>query len=467
MNRFVNAMICCAFAVYIQIVGCSNQPTKEDSLIPFDKLPENTLNEDRKNLTHINIKVTLDQYREKLEKRQKELQIELKKVDENEEYLVETEIKALDDKIKNLNNSYEKYVSLLQQRISYLEKVDLFTAEHLYSIKKALVTGDDDIAEALFASIEDSLLPIEDKTEDQIRQAAEAAFQRGLIAKDNARYRRAIKYFERASELMKDNSQYLWQVADLAIKLDLYDKAQLYGEKALDIKTERSRGRYTEADPQKIKDTLAEIRHGEKVFRSNRFPQASTFTTIPKEYFQRLAKSDKITLGNIGAYLLESLSSAGYSDGSFYSISGIPDGFVLVTRLEQIEKDGTPKSGMERWSLKVDPVSQFSLGAYLKALFTAQPGYFRLIIFVISPDAVLTSDQPLEETQASTLLTFGMPQLPNRFDDEIFTAKHNCTALIYEFEKEKGIKEAKTLIPSSIPGAEHLAKAGIWKQLKK
>jgi hypothetical protein len=108
-------------------------------------------------------------------------------------------------------------------------------------------------------------------------------------------------------------------------------------------------------------------------------PKASTFTTLSDEYFR---KSDEeiVLLRDVDNQLSKALEDAGYAEKSYYAV---PDGFALASRLEQINPDGTPKPELERWTIKHRPLTKFSLSSYIRALFTSQPGYFRVIVFVI------------------------------------------------------------------------------------
>ena len=75
-------------------------------------------------------------------------------------------------------------------------------------------------------------------------------------------------------------------------------------------------------------------------------------------------------LSDIDVALVEALDATGYYDKAYFSV---PDGFALVTRLEQIEANGKSLQPPDRWSVQVKPLREFSLPAYLQALFSPPP----------------------------------------------------------------------------------------------
>ena len=193
-------------------------------------------------------------------------------------------------------------------------------------------------------------------------------------------------------------------------------------------------------------------------------PEASATAIIPSNFFK-----DSVYLKDIDKTLNQALDSAGYFEKSYY---GIKDGFTIVTRLEQINSDGTPKKGSERWNTEQTPLNlfeKFSLGEYFKALFTANPGYYRVIVFVISPHPFSQGENKLSSEEAEDWLRAGLNKLPESIAEKSYSSKYISTALIYEFEKAN-TSEAKKIdqkTPSSLQGTDHLVKAGIWTKLEK
>ena len=448
------------------------------------------------------IKLSLNQYRAKFEARKMELNHAQASSDDDKEILV-AEKNAVDAVLRNLSISYQQHTNAIKNRANYLTSLKHQYSEYnLDPLIAAISKGEDRRSENLIANIfaRNNVSP---------SYLAELSLQRGLIAKDNINYKLALDSFIRAADLNKDNSQYLWHIADLYLKIGMSEKASDYAHKAWVMEKNAVRGEQTylsgEISSKEIKLSLSihSIDRGKTYLQQNKPekalsalklakqfdpssndkiakvltnvlplfpwppPKPSTFVNIPEKYLEHLRKNNKITLAEVAKYLANTLDSADFSDSTYYAIPDHSDSFALVARMEQIEKDGTPKKGLERWSLEVDPFSHLSFYEYIKALFTANPGYFRLIVFVVSPRPIVPGKNQISRTGAIDLITNGATTLSDRIANEYFSSRHTCTALVYEFEKEKGVNEVKTIIPSRIPGKEHLAKAGIWSHLEK
>jgi hypothetical protein len=189
-------------------------------------------------------------------------------------------------------------------------------------------------------------------------------------------------------------------------------------------------------------------------------PRASVVEVVPRELLE--LKEGPTLLSDVDRRISESLSNSGYFDSRYYAV---PEGFALVTRMEQIESDGSPKSGSERWALEISPV-QFSLDAYVKALFRGRPGYYRIIVFIVTPHDVEQSDATITEKWAKEWLKRGLNKLPQPLGDLKFSqAGYACTALIYEFERTHEGRRIEVRCPGQIPARNHLVKAGIWEAL--
>ena len=106
-------------------------------------------------------------------------------------------------------------------------------------------------------------------------------------------------------------------------------------------------------------------------------PQPSGTVLLPIETIQKAVEGEAV--GDVMKFVERVLNDQGYHDRSYWSV---PGGAALATRLERIDRDGQPITTPTRWpTAKLE--SDFSLGAYLKSLFYTQPGYFRVIVFVL------------------------------------------------------------------------------------
>lgn len=175
------------------------------------------------------------------------------------------------------------------------------------------------------------------------------------------------------------------------------------------------------------------------------------------------------TIGDISDQISRALNTSGYSEVSFYRIAVKDEnnrGLAIISRLERINKDGSPKPGTERWDLEIKPLEDFSIKNYIKALFTSKPGYFRIIMFVITDLNFISDDNTITAEQATAMLEQGSSGVEDKIANIPYSSKYKTTALIYEFKKIQG-SEAIHLVPGRIGGKTHLVKANdLWSNLK-
>jgi hypothetical protein len=151
------------------------------------------------------------------------------------------------------------------------------------------------------------------------------------------------------------------------------------------------------------------------------------------------------------------LIAAGYDELSYYSV---PDGFALISRLEKIETDGSPKPEPGRWS-QADKKSGFSLGEYLSILFTAPAGRYRIIVFIVTPKPFAATGAKVSKAVAEEWVRSGSNQLPASLGGLPYLDQYVCTALIYEFEKNDSKDSATALVPGNLTAAMHLKNTGL------
>lgn len=188
-------------------------------------------------------------------------------------------------------------------------------------------------------------------------------------------------------------------------------------------------------------------------------PKASAFQRISNSL---LVRQDTIsTFGDIATRIETALAGAGYTQISYYRV---PGGFAMVTQLEQIDEDGTPKEP-GRWSVKYQPTSKFSLSHIIKSLLTARKGLWRVIVFVVTSHGFTQKDVGISKDEAEEWLGRGMIWLPPNIEIITYSDFHYCTALIYEFEQTKPNQEAERKSTSEITGKLHLERGGIWRRL--
>lgn len=187
-------------------------------------------------------------------------------------------------------------------------------------------------------------------------------------------------------------------------------------------------------------------------------PQPSAVEILPKAYF-----SNCKVLSDVNYKLINALNKCGYSGMSYYYVK---NGFALVTQLEQINPDGTPKEDALRWAPLLLNSGEFSLTNYIKGLFYAKPGYYRCIVFIISDiNYKITGVSPTKE-QSDSWLVNGLIKLPKKIGEMNLNENYSFDALIYEYKKLENDNTATIIIPSIIGGRNHLEKTKILLALK-
>jgi hypothetical protein len=187
-------------------------------------------------------------------------------------------------------------------------------------------------------------------------------------------------------------------------------------------------------------------------------PAASAWYVLPQSLF-----GSRETIGEETAAIISALERNGYVERSFY---GTPaPGVALITRLERINDDGSPADPSNRWPNDRFRQDTSSLADFLKGLFYADPGRYRVIVFIIQDQPfVQSTDKILTAEQAEKLLPGGDNVLPP--DVAVRSASNSqCTALIYEFTNDgSGIR---LVARSRLTGQKHLEEAGLLVALQK
>jgi hypothetical protein len=186
-------------------------------------------------------------------------------------------------------------------------------------------------------------------------------------------------------------------------------------------------------------------------------PAASASYVLPQSLF-----ISQVTMGEETEAIIAALERNGYVERSFY---GTPaPGVALITRLERINSDGSPASAAERWpagEYQSDPVN---LAQFLHGLFYAEPGRYRVIVFIIQDQPFTQAvDKVFSGEQAKALLPSGANVLPPMVAERPVKESH-CTALIYEFSNDGAVMRK---VESRLTGRQHLEKAGLLAALEK
>ena len=186
-------------------------------------------------------------------------------------------------------------------------------------------------------------------------------------------------------------------------------------------------------------------------------PRASDSMVLDNEDFG-FGQEGSETLGGMDKVFRRGLSTCGY-EGRYFSA---PGGFVLVTRLEQIEDDGSPSPEPARWQLALPGRYDFWNLSFWKNLITGTKGNYRIVALVVSDQGFSQRSEGVDAGQAMAWFGEGWQKLPPGIRSQPFTSEHTVTALVYEFERSEIEAEVKgPLNPLNLRAKTHLLKAGL------
>lgn len=169
------------------------------------------------------------------------------------------------------------------------------------------------------------------------------------------------------------------------------------------------------------------------------------------------------TLGFAAKLLQAALMGADYSTFSYLAV---PNGFAIVSRMEQIKPDGKPTTPRWERAIHVPSLAEAGLTGLIESLYQAPVGRYRVIMFVVTDAPRDRAGQAMGEAAMDKLLHAGKSQLPTVIADMPYTPRTKAVALIYEFAKSGDKQVAQFVVTSRLSGDEHLEKAGVTKALK-
>ncbi len=193
------------------------------------------------------------------------------------------------------------------------------------------------------------------------------------------------------------------------------------------------------------------------------FPWPPPKPTSRAPLARNLLAKGSATLGLVATHLEQSLAKVGYAEYSYYNV---PGGFALATRMEQISPDGKPKGDPMRWSTALPRTSVFSLGDYVRALFTAPQGDYRVIVFIVTTQSFATSNDEASRDDAQDWVMGGMDQLPSHLQAQPFSRDMSGSALVYQFRKIGHDDPAVANPDDAVPARQQLSRSGITAALQ-
>lgn len=181
-------------------------------------------------------------------------------------------------------------------------------------------------------------------------------------------------------------------------------------------------------------------------------PQCYQALELPGSYF-----SGSKTLGEVSLRIKKALQEAQYPFRYF----SVPDGFAVVTQIEQYESDGRPlKNAEHRWSeLPVGATFSLSLD-FFKSLVFPRKAHLRVFVFIVSKRAYASAEQRIGKEEAKAWMQRGINRLPKTVQDRS-AADYNVDFLVYEFQVPEVNHKPDQKCPCLLNAGSHFRQSGI------
>lgn len=213
----------------------------------------------------------------------------------------------------------------------------------------------------------------------------------------------------------------------------------------------------TENSPDTTKECITNITSNECLADLPNFPwplpEPSSYDIFREDELRQLKRD---SFGELTDSLEQILKQSGYSKFKYYNI---PTGVAMATQLERINNEGKPFPIPERWDIENLGMSldNFDLVRLLRILVGAEPGYYRVLVFVLTDinQVIVFDDAPNSEQEIVNMATDGAIMLPENIREIEFNERFKLTVLVYEMERKRASQEA-TMHQSGIKAKDHL-----------
>lgn len=201
-----------------------------------------------------------------------------------------------------------------------------------------------------------------------------------------------------------------------------------------------------------------------EAFQKAAFP----FPPPPCYQTQELLRTERFqnckTLGDVGKKISRAFEQMGYPY-RFMSIpnqSGTPEGFAVVTQLEQYEVNGSIiGDGRLRWH-ELPRAESFSLSLeYLKSLLFPRQAHLRVFVVLVTRQSYGAEGKRVSKKVAKAWVQEGLNRLPKTIAQKPFDPGYAVDVLVYEFEVPETNHQATQNCPCFLDARTHLRASGL------
>jgi hypothetical protein len=192
-------------------------------------------------------------------------------------------------------------------------------------------------------------------------------------------------------------------------------------------------------------------------FENSKFPFPPPECHTAYEMPIRVFSECKI-LGDVEQKISAALDAENYP----YRFLSVPNGFAVVTQMEQYNENGTIiKDSGTRW-VHYPKQETFSWSInYFNSLIFPKKGYLRLFVYIITSEVYSSTEEVVSKDQAAAWHNRGVNRLPSQVANIPFSEDYTINLLLYEFEVPESNHRAQQNCPCRYPAKEHLRLSGL------
>ncbi|MBK6995298.1 MAG: hypothetical protein IPH31_10345 [Lewinellaceae bacterium] len=145
-----------------------------------------------------------------------------------------------------------------------------------------------------------------------------------------------------------------------------------------------------------------------------------------------------------------------------FRFMSVPDGFAVVTQLEQYQEDGSIQiDPITRWK-ELPEAESFSLSlTYLKSLIFPRKAHLRLFAVLVTQQGYPSNEEHISKDDAKAWIRKGVNRLPKIIVEKPFSSRYSVDVLVYEFEVPETTFIPWQHCPCHLTAREHLQKTGL------
>jgi len=182
-------------------------------------------------------------------------------------------------------------------------------------------------------------------------------------------------------------------------------------------------------------------------------PECHTAYEMPGRVFKNCEN-----LGDVEQKISDALDTENYP----YRFLSVPNGFAVVTQMEQYNEDGSIiKDSGTRW-VHYPKQEAFSWSInYFNSLIFPRKGYLRIFVYIITSEVYSSTKEVVSKDQAASWHKRGVNKLPSQVANIPLSEDYTINLLLYEFEVPESNHVAEQNCPCKFPAKEHLKHSGL------